>query len=98
MCRNFFRSDVSGGRLKKIQEATRLSKGTTKKKEKQKESEIETPWDFYIYVALTLLKWSESFFLKSSPNLWLKSYIHWLEQNTDFDPPQSVTMDKSPWW
>ncbi|HAQ6793422.1 TPA: hypothetical protein IXZ54_003153, partial [Enterococcus faecium] len=79
--------------------ATRLSKSASKKKEKQKESEeIGTPWSFYIYVALTLLNWSESFFLKSTPNLWLKSYLQWLQQNTDFEPPQSVTMDKSPWW
>lgn len=38
-------------------------KSASKKKEKQKESEeIGTPWSFYIYVALTLLNWSESFF------------------------------------
>lgn len=85
--------------LKKIEEATRLSKSASKKKEKQEESEeVGTPWSFYFYVALTLLNWSEGFFLKSTPNLWLKSYLHWLKNNTDFDPPESITMDKSPWW
>ena len=36
-----------------------------RKKEKQKEkasTEIGTPWAFYLYVALTLLGWSEDFF------------------------------------
>ncbi|GFO52310.1 hypothetical protein ikelab_15850 [Lactococcus garvieae] len=51
-----------------------------------------------MYVAITLLGWDIDFLLKSSPNLWLKSYIQWLESNTDFEPIESTTLDKSPWW
>jgi hypothetical protein len=66
--------------IKKSKKPQDFQKSTTKKKQKQKESEeIGTPWSFYLYVALTLLNWSEGFFLKSTPNLWLKSYIHWLK-------------------
>ena len=69
-----------------------------KKNKEKTQTEVGTPWAFYLYVALTLLGWSEGFFLKSTPNLWLKSYIQWLTSNTEFEPPASVTMDKSPWW
>lgn len=39
------------------------------------------PWDFYLYVALTLLRWDYDFFLKATPNLWLKQWILWLKAN-----------------
>ncbi|RYT05221.1 hypothetical protein EAI87_05465 [Enterococcus mundtii] len=58
-----------------------------------------TPWAFYIYVALTLLGWSEDFFLKASPNLWLKSFIQWLEYNNEnFEVPETIRLDESPFW
>ncbi|WP_423366771.1 hypothetical protein [Melissococcus plutonius] len=45
-----------------------------------------------------MLGWDIKMFLKSTPNLWLKSYINWLNANTEFETPESITMDKSPWW
>lgn len=45
--------------------ATRLSSLKTQKeksKAKSQEEPLGTPWDFYLYVALTLLNWSEDFF------------------------------------
>nr|DAH74218.1 MAG TPA: hypothetical protein [Caudoviricetes sp.]DAL87650.1 MAG TPA: hypothetical protein [Caudoviricetes sp.] len=30
--------------------------------------------------------------------MWLKSYIQWLKSNTEFEPPETRTMDQSPWW
>ena len=94
---NFLKKHFPGGRCKKIEEATRSSK-SKKKKQQSKSQEIGIPWDFYLYVAITLLGWDINFFLKSTPNLWLKSYIQWLESNTDFEAAESITLDKSPFW
>ena len=98
---NIFKKHFPGGRCKKIEEATRFSKSEAKKqqsKSQKKSQELGVPWDFYLYVAITLLGWDIKFFLKSTPNLWLKSYIQWLETNTDFETVESVTLDKSPFW
>ncbi|MBE8863603.1 hypothetical protein, partial [Enterococcus faecium] len=68
-------------------------------KAKSQQETIGTPWDFYLYVALTLLNWSEDFFLRATPNLWLKSYIQWLLANVqDFEIPETTTLDNSPFW
>jgi hypothetical protein len=45
-----------------------------------------------------LLGWDYEFFLKATPNLWLKSYINWLKANTEFEEKQTLTLDQSPWW
>ena len=37
----------------KIQEATRLSNSATKENKKKTQTEVGTPWAFYLYVALT---------------------------------------------
>lgn len=97
---SIFKKYISGGRLKKIEEATRLSENEKKKQSKSKKQsqELGTPWDFYLYVSVTLLGWDVNFFLKSTPNLWLKSYIQWLETNTEFKEIESITLDQSPYW
>lgn len=94
---SFSRTKFSGIRRKKIAEAARFQEKPEKKKSKQ-EKEPETPWDWYIYVSLTLLNWSEDFFLKATPNLWLKSYINWLKANTEFEEKETLTLDQSPFW
>lgn len=99
---DLYQSNVPGRRLKKIAEATRLQEfknPNKKKKKKQKEKALETNWSFYIYVALTLLNWSEDFFLHATPNLWLKSYIQYLETNVEsFEVPETLSLDESPFW
>lgn len=41
----------------------------------------ELDWDFYFYVAETLLGWSRESFFNSTPAHWLKQYIMWLKFN-----------------
>ncbi len=46
----------------------------------QSQSEAsELDWDFYFYVAETLLGWSRDSFFKSTPNHLLKQYIMHLQ-------------------
>ncbi|SPC41979.1 conserved protein of unknown function (plasmid) [Carnobacterium divergens] len=47
-----------------------------------------------------MLGWDVDFLLKSTPNLWLKSYIHWLNANTDFNDkqPETMSISQSPFW
>lgn len=61
----------------------------------------DTPWDFYLYVSLTLLGWDIDFFLKSTPRLWLKSFINHLESNNPevFKKEDNVkAINDSPYW
>lgn len=77
-----------------------MSATANKNLKKSNPEEIETPWDFYVYVAISLLNWDINFFLKATPKLWLKSYVQWLEtKNPDlFENSQTLTIDKSPFW
>lgn len=48
--------------LKKSKKPQDFQKRKQKERKTKESEEIGTPWSFYIYVALTLLNWSESFF------------------------------------
>lgn len=47
----------------------------------QDESDEETPWDFYLYVGITLLGWSFDMFLRATPKHFMQQWIYWLKSN-----------------
>ncbi|EDP67305.1 hypothetical protein CAT7_07433 [Carnobacterium sp. AT7] len=54
-----------------------------------------------MYVALTLLNWDLDFFLKSTPKLWLKSFILHLETNNPDvfkKGKDTMSISESPYW
>jgi len=56
----------------------------------ESQSNNDLDWDFYFYVAQTLLGWSREEFFRSTPNHWLKQYIIWLKYNN----PDAVKPEK----
>lgn len=67
-------------------------------------SQSELDWDFYFYVAMTLLKWDVTFFWQATPNHLMKQYIMHIRANNpdaiqeDVDAPkQSVFLDQTPY-
>ncbi|EAG8700716.1 hypothetical protein CHT76_08380 [Listeria monocytogenes] len=58
------------------------------------------PWDFYLYVAISVLHWDLNYFLSSTPCHFLKQYIKHLEfTNPDAlntVASETYTMDQVP--
>jgi hypothetical protein len=61
----------------------------------------ELDWDFYFFVAETLLNWNREEFLESTPNHLLKQFNMWLKYNNpkalhELEPKQVYTLDQTP--
>ncbi len=67
----------------------------------QSESD-DLDWDFYLYVGITLLRWSMETFWLATPAHLLKQYImHIKAHNPDAiqdDAPKKVYLDQTPFY
>ncbi|MFT9269697.1 MAG: hypothetical protein ABF539_09275 [Liquorilactobacillus nagelii] len=58
----------------------------------------DTPWDFYLFVGISLLGYKLDEFLKITPNLFMKEYILWLKMNNPdaIQEVETVYVDQVP--
>ncbi|KRN01458.1 hypothetical protein FD13_GL001052 [Levilactobacillus senmaizukei DSM 21775 = NBRC 103853] len=68
--------------------------------QQKSQGDEQFPWDFYLFVATSNFGWSLDFFMKSTPNMYLKTQINWLRLNNpdSIEDVQEVYMDQIPFW